>query len=63
MITVGRPINGISINGCEWLLDDSKNLKVFTEKNIAIQFLKEHGVSDNEMADYIFNDDVGEDGI
>ena len=63
MVAVGRPINGISINGCEWLLDDDGNLKVFTEENIAVQFLKEHGISDDELEDYIFSDDIGKDEI
>jgi len=46
IVTVGRPINGLSVNGIEWLLDDSGDLKIFPAINEARDFLKTHGVKD-----------------
>lgn len=60
MVAVGRPINGISINGNEWLLDDDDKLQVFPDKSAAVQFLKDHGVSDDEMDYFTFDEDVDE---
>jgi len=63
MVAVGRPINGISINGNEWLLDDKSKLKVFADKSEAVQFLKDHGVSDDEMDYFTFDEDVDKSGF
>jgi len=52
MVAVGRPINGISVNGLEWLLGDAGDLKIFPTINEAKDFLKTHGVID--MANLVF---------
>jgi len=44
MIQVGKAINGISINGNEWLLDDENNVMEFNSKDEAKDFLRENGV-------------------
>ena len=53
MIKVGRPINGISLNGLEWLLDDEGKELECESKEIAMEFLREHGVdlTDEQMED------------
>jgi len=44
MITVGRPINGISINCDEFLLDGDNNLLEFCDKHAAYTYLRKNGV-------------------
>jgi len=53
MINVGKAINGISINGNEWLLNEDGTLKEFKDKEEAKQFLKDAGIdlTDEEMED------------
>jgi|15BtaG_2_1085339.scaffolds.fasta_scaffold10275_5 hypothetical protein len=50
-VTVGRPINGITINGDELLLDDNNNIMEFTSKDEAYNFLRSNGIdlTDEEM--------------
>jgi hypothetical protein len=49
MITISRPIEGISINGDEWLLDDSGNPLGFETMNEAIQFFADHNFSIEDL--------------
>lgn len=53
MITVGRPVNGISLNGDEFLLDDDNNVLEFCDKWAAMTYLRENGVelTDEQMED------------
>lgn len=53
-IRVGRAINGISLNGYEWLLDPSGDILWFGSVNEAQIFLLEHGVfyQDLELFNY-----------
>jgi hypothetical protein len=44
-IIVGRPINGISINGLEYLLNDDNSEMTFNSIDEATQFLNENGIS------------------
>jgi hypothetical protein len=39
-VIIGRPINGISINGLEYVLDEHNEVKEFASKKEAVQFLK-----------------------
>ena len=51
-ILVGRAIDGISINGLEYLLDDSGKPKEFDNVHQAKMFLRENGfhfLSDEEL--------------
>jgi len=41
---VGRPIEGISINGDEWLLDDDGEVMEFETHEEAVKFLGVHGI-------------------
>ena len=42
-IIIGHPINGISINGLEYLLDRGGELAKFEDEAQAKQFLRDHG--------------------
>lgn len=57
MIFVSRPINGISINGDEVLLDDNNELLLFEDETAAINWLHERGVTDEEIEGFNFNDE------
>lgn len=43
-IAVGRAINGISINGLEYILDSDNEVMLFNSTEKAKEFLTEHGV-------------------
>lgn len=51
IVTVGRPVNGITINGDEFLLEDDGTVMEFGSKDEAFTFLRENGVelTDEEM--------------
>lgn len=53
-ICVGRPINGISINGLEYLLDDDGNIRLFSNENEAKDWLTSQGFSMDEIDWMIF---------
>lgn len=56
---VARPIEGITINGLEFLLDDEGEMLLFESKDEAKQFLTEHGetLNSEEMDEaYVFID-------
>ena len=57
-IVVGRPINGISINGLEYLLGENDEPMKFDNVKSAKTFLKKHGVTNFE--DIVFKT-IGED--
>ena len=57
MISVSRPINGISINGDEVLLDENNELLLFEDETAAINWLYERGVTDKEIGGFNFNDE------
>lgn len=57
MIEVARAIEGISINGKEFLLDENGNTMKFESRETAFKFLKSKGfenLSDEEMEDAFF---------
>ncbi len=49
---IARPINGISLNGCEYLLDQSGEIQIFRDKNSAVDFLTQHGYTVDDL-DYL----------
>lgn len=53
-ISVGRPINGISINGLEYLLDDDGNIRLFSDENEAKDWLTSQGFTIDEIDWMIF---------
>lgn len=48
MYGIYRYINGISLNGGEWVLDDESDIRTFTHKDEAIAFLNSRGVLGDE---------------
>ena len=51
---IGRAINGIGLNGNEWLLDENDKAKEFDNKVAAKAFLLTHGYenwSDDDLED------------
>lgn len=51
-VKIGKPIEGISLNGLEWLLDEERKEKIFNSKEEAINFLKENGYEDYSADDF-----------
>lgn len=49
MILIGRPINGISLNGREYVLDSDDNPKAFKTVEDARQFLYDAGYNDETI--------------
>ena len=50
-LCVGRPINGITINGNEYLLNDDGEVKVFENTREAVVFLYDKGFSPEEITE------------
>ena len=61
MIKAGRPIEGISINGFEWLLEEEDgDIKWFDSIDDAKAFLLEAGATEDDLWWYRFIDENGE---
>ena len=61
MIKIGRAIEGISINGIEWLLNEENDLMTFSDRENAKEFLKENGFdsfTDEELEDSFFYEEI-----
>lgn len=50
-VLIGRPINGISINGLEYVCDDEGIAIAFENEERARDFLHKNGVSDESIED------------
>ena len=54
-IVIGRPINGIGLNGLEFLMnDDNTDYKLFNDKREAMDFLNtlmEESLTDDQLED------------
>jgi len=57
MVLISRAINGISINGLEWLLDDNDEPMRFIDGNTAKQFLLDKGIKAKSIRSYWFEDE------
>jgi hypothetical protein len=57
-VVVARPINGITINGLEYLLDDDGKPIVFAGQQEAEAFLLSLGMSEDDMKNMHFIDEV-----
>lgn len=57
MISISKPINGISLNGDEFLLDENDELLLFEDEKTALDYLHERGVTDEEIEGFNFNDE------
>lgn len=50
-VMIGRPINGISINGNEYVCDKMGYAIVFDDEKDAREYLYMHGMTDREIED------------
>jgi hypothetical protein len=57
MVVIGRPINGISINGLEWLLDYNDEIMRFPDSSVAKLFLLNNGETIENIYSYWFEDE------
>lgn len=48
-ILIGRPINGVTINGNEYVCDGEGFAIAFPNEQAAIAFLKENGMTEEEI--------------
>lgn len=54
-ICIGRYINGLTLNGLEYVYaEDNRNILLFPNRDLAIQFLKDHGCTDEEIRPFHF---------
>ena len=54
-ICVSRPVNGITLNGLEWLYwGDNKNIMLFPDKSQATQYLTAHGCTEQDIQGFRF---------
>lgn len=58
-VIVGRPINGISINGLEWLMDDEDKVLIFDGEDAAKEYLGERGFTDEDFEEVVFKHSIG----
>jgi hypothetical protein len=63
MVKIGRPINGISLNGLEYVLDDKGYEMTFADAAAALEFLRGQGYTEDmiEYEDIVFSDYEPED--
>ena len=57
MVTVSRPINGISLNEHEFLLDEKGEVMKFDSLTAASDFLKGMGMTGEEIYYLTFNEE------
>jgi hypothetical protein len=65
-IIIGRYINGISVNGLGYLLDDSGEEMEFKDKQHAIEYLKTHypDATEEEIEDsFVFKEKTDGNGL
>ena len=53
-IIVGYPAGGCALNGLEYLLDDCGDPVTFDSVEEAKEFLREHGVTEEELDELVF---------
>jgi len=58
-ITVSRAINGIGLNGDEFLLDDEGNVLTFPNEQNARTYLEKKGVPKDEIDTFNFHEESG----
>jgi hypothetical protein len=55
-VIIGRPINGISINGLEYLLGEHGRVKEFVDKKETARFLMDNGFLDEDLDSFIYEE-------
>lgn len=58
-VVVGRPVNGISLNGLEFLLDDEDEVIYFSSVDEAKKYLDDAGIEPEEYSEYTFLESGG----
>lgn len=59
-VIVGRPINGISINGLEYLLDNEDQTMIFENEDAAKDYLRQHNFTEEEIEEaVVFKHSIG----
>jgi len=56
---IGRPINGISINGLEYLLDENDKIIKFNDRDDCIKYITEN-VTDSNPEDFLWEKEKSE---
>ena len=57
MVIIGRPINGVWINGLEYALDDDGSLRTWEDRDSAETFLMTHGETAESIEEnYVIED-------
>ena len=56
MTIIGRPINGISINGLEYVLDDDGNEMQFEDENAAKAYMLDNGFKEDDFEWMVFEE-------
>ena len=56
MIIIGKPINGVTINGCEWLIDSNNDYMRFNSIEEAQIFLFDNGYNEKEIEYFNFKE-------
>lgn len=62
MISISKPINGITINGDVFLLDENNEVILFPDKTAALDWLHKRGVTNEEIEGFNFNNDDENEG-
>ena len=59
---IARPINGITINGREYILDDANRVRKFKNVKAARDFLRDNGIRkpEKEGIEILLDDDAAE---
>ena len=52
MVIIGRPINGIGLNGLEYILNDDETPRTWNDKDEAETFLLLHGATHEEIENF-----------
>lgn len=53
---IGRPINGVTINGLEYLLNEDNSDMLFDSKEDAILFLVANDYTDEQLEDFVIEE-------
>jgi hypothetical protein len=56
---IGKPINGISINGLEYLLDENDKIIKFNDSPFSIKYITEK-VTDSDPEDFLWEKEESE---
>ena len=57
MVYVARHINDITLNPLEYLLDEKGNLLLFPSEENAKAHLRQHGVAETELDEFVFKEE------